>query len=73
MPGLGHEMEVVCVALRGSAEEILFWQGFVRQMTARCKVTGFVTGNISERFMKGLATDVETLLTVRFPVLHSLP
>ena len=43
------------------------------EVTARCKVTGFVTGNISERYMKGLATDVESLLKVRSPVDTLLP
>lgn len=41
------------------------WQDFVSEVTARCKVTGFVTGNISEHYMKGLATDIESLLKVR--------
>ena len=38
------------------------------EVTQRCKVTGFVTGNISQRFIKGLAADVEALLTVRVSV-----
>ena len=42
----------------------LLCQGFVYEMTQRCKVTGFVTGNINERYIKGLAGDVEALLTV---------
>ena len=35
------------------------------RLRLRCRVTGFATGNFSHVSMKGLAADVESLLTVR--------
>ncbi len=39
-------------------------QTFVRRLTCRCKVTGFVTGNLDGHGVKSLAADVEAMLKV---------
>ena len=34
------------------------------RLRSRCRVTGFVTGNLDSQQMKGLAIDVESMLKV---------
>lgn len=60
---LGAELEyTIHLILTG---DVSVCQAFMPRLRSRCRVTGFATGNFSPVDMKGLAADVESLLTVR--------